>query len=82
MPLLVYANDLRVDFARDSEVSRESREGVLPEAALNNNLADLLHAAGHHEESMKHLRAAVTIFAEIGAEAGELEPQIWKLVEW
>jgi predicted ATPase/DNA-binding SARP family transcriptional activator len=52
------------------------------EAALNNNLADLLHAAGRSGESMDHLRKAVTMFTEIGADAGDLEPEIWKLVEW
>ena len=51
------------------------------EAALHNNLADLLHAAGREEESMTHLRRAVEIFAEIG-ERDELQPEIWKLVEW
>jgi len=51
------------------------------EAALHNNLADLLHAAGREEESMSHLKRAVEIFAEIG-ERDELQPEIWKLVEW
>jgi len=51
------------------------------EAALHNNLADLLHAAGRQEESMAHLKQAVEIFAEIGEE-GELQPEIWKLAEW
>jgi tetratricopeptide (TPR) repeat protein len=51
------------------------------EAALHNNLADLLHTAGREEESMKHLKRAVEIFAEIG-ERDELQPEIWKLVEW
>jgi tetratricopeptide (TPR) repeat protein len=51
------------------------------EAALHNNLADLLHAAGRREESMTHLKRAVEIFAEVGEE-GELQPEIWKLVEW
>jgi tetratricopeptide (TPR) repeat protein len=51
------------------------------EAALHNNLADLLHAAGCSEEAMRHLTQAVTIFAEVGVE-GELQPEIWKLVEW
>jgi DNA-binding SARP family transcriptional activator/Tfp pilus assembly protein PilF len=51
------------------------------EAALHNNLADLLHAAGRQEESMTHLKRAVEIFAEVGEE-GELQPEIWKLVEW
>jgi DNA-binding SARP family transcriptional activator len=51
------------------------------EAALHNNLADLLHAAGRPEEAMHHLKQAVAIFAEVGEE-GELQPEIWKLVEW
>ena len=51
------------------------------EAALHNNLADLMHAAGRQEESMAHLKRAVEIFAEVGEE-GELQPEIWKLVEW
>jgi tetratricopeptide (TPR) repeat protein len=52
------------------------------EAALHNNLADLLHETGHHEEAMAHLKRAVTIFAEIGVESGALQPEIWKLAEW
>jgi predicted ATPase len=52
------------------------------EAALHNNLADLFHAAGQTEAAMTHLKQAVTIFAEIGAEAGAPQPEIWKLVEW
>ena len=52
------------------------------EAALHNNLADLLHAAGRSDEAMAHLKQAVTIFTEIGLEAGTLTPEIWKLVQW
>lgn len=52
------------------------------EAALHNNLADLFHAAGQTEAAMPHLKQAVTIFAEIGAETGAPQPEIWKLVEW
>jgi DNA-binding SARP family transcriptional activator len=51
------------------------------EAALHNNLADLLHAIGREQESMAHLKRAVELFAEIG-ERGELQPEVWKLVEW
>jgi DNA-binding SARP family transcriptional activator/predicted ATPase len=51
------------------------------EAALHNNLADLLRAARRTDESMEHLRAAVAIFSEIGPPS-ELQPEIWKLVEW
>ncbi len=52
------------------------------EAALHNHLADLLHAANRSDEAMAHLKQAVTIFAEIGVEAGTLQPEIWKLSEW
>ncbi len=52
------------------------------EAAVENNLADQLQAAGRHEEAMEHLKHAVSLFAEIGGRPGELEPEIWKLVSW
>jgi tetratricopeptide (TPR) repeat protein len=52
------------------------------QAALENNLADLLHAQGREAESMAHLKRAVSLFAEIGGRPGELEPEVWKLVEW
>jgi tetratricopeptide (TPR) repeat protein len=55
------------------------------EAALQGNMADLLHAAGRADEAMDHLKRAAAAFAEIGAEAGETgepQPEIWKLVEW
>ena len=34
------------------------------------------------EEAMVHLKRAVSIYAEIGVEAGTVRPEIWKLVEW
>jgi len=52
------------------------------QAALENNLADLLHAAGREDEAMTHLTRAVALFADIGGRPGEFEPEIWKLVEW
>ena len=52
------------------------------QAALENNLADLLQAGGRPDEAMTHLKRAVALFAEIGGRPGELEPEIWKLVEW
>jgi tetratricopeptide (TPR) repeat protein len=52
------------------------------EAALHNNLADLLRTSGDIEAAMAHLKTAVVIFAEIGAEAGTPQPEIWKLTEW
>jgi tetratricopeptide (TPR) repeat protein len=52
------------------------------EAALHSHLADLLHATGQAEAAMQHLKQSVTIYAEIGAQAGTLQPEIWKLAEW
>ncbi len=52
------------------------------QAALENNLADLFYAMGRPEDAMDHLKRAVAIFAEIGGRPGELQPEIWKLVEW
>jgi hypothetical protein len=52
------------------------------EAALYNHRADLLHRAGREEEAMASLKAAVTIYAEIGLEAGDWQPEVWKLTEW
>ena len=52
------------------------------EAAVENNLADQLHAADRTEEAMAHLKRAVALFAEVGGRPGELEPEIWKLVAW
>ena len=52
------------------------------EAALHNNLADVLHKAGQSEAAMVHLKRAVTIFAEIGKQAEDWQPEVWKLTEW
>ncbi|MGI8586125.1 MAG: ATP-binding protein [Chloroflexia bacterium] len=52
------------------------------EAALHNNLADLLHSSGRMPEAIAHLKQAVAIYAEIGVEAGDVHPAIWKLAEW
>ncbi len=52
------------------------------EAAVENNLADQLRAAGRSDEAMAHLKRAVALFAEVGGRPGELEPEIWKLVSW
>jgi predicted ATPase len=54
------------------------------EAALHSNLADLLHASGQAEAADRHVKQSVTLYAEIGAEAGalQLQPEIWKLAEW
>jgi DNA-binding SARP family transcriptional activator/tetratricopeptide (TPR) repeat protein len=52
------------------------------EAALRNNLADQLQASGRRSEALAQLKQAVTIFAEIGVDAGQWQPEIWKLAEW
>ena len=52
------------------------------QAALENNLADLLRADGHPDEAMEHLKRAVTIFADVGGQTDELRPEIWQLIEW
>lgn len=52
------------------------------QAALRNNLADLLHAAGQPEAAMAELKEAVRLFADIGEEDSRWQPEVWKLVEW
>jgi hypothetical protein len=52
------------------------------EAALENNLADLHHAAGHAEAAMAHLKRAVAIFADVGADEDARLPEVWQLVSW
>lgn len=51
-------------------------------AALHSNLADLLHQAGEQQQAQQHLTASAELFAAVGVETGEFEPEIWKLVEW
>jgi predicted ATPase/DNA-binding SARP family transcriptional activator len=51
-------------------------------AALHSNLADLFYACGQLQASRLHLTQSVSIYAEIGGQAGEWQPEIWKLVEW
>lgn len=70
-----------IELTREALVLCASMGDRHREAALHNNLADLLHASGRREESMEHLKTAVAIFAEIG-EVGALQPEIWKLYEW
>ena len=52
------------------------------EAALHNHRADILHRAAQDEAAMSSLKQAVAIYAEIGLEAGDWQPEIWKLTEW
>jgi DNA-binding SARP family transcriptional activator len=52
------------------------------QAALENNLADLHHALGDEDAAMTHLKRAVAIFSEVGADEATRLPEIWKLVSW
>jgi DNA-binding SARP family transcriptional activator len=52
------------------------------EAALRNNLADILHRAGRADHAMEQLKLAVTVFAAIGSEGEDVYPGVWSLVEW
>lgn len=49
------------------------------EAAVENHLADLLHAAGRDEDAMPHLLRAVQAFAEVGGDPADPDPGIWML---
>jgi DNA-binding SARP family transcriptional activator len=49
------------------------------EGAVENHLADILHAAGRDDEALAHLRRAVEAFAEIGGDPAEPDPGIWML---
>ena len=60
----------------------ESQGDMHREAALFSNLADLFHEKGDVETAMLYLKKSVSLFAEIGEEAGLTRPEIWKLVEW
>ncbi len=87
-------NNLALAYSAEGEIERamhltEAALGLTSargdrhrQAALHNNLADLLHAAGRSEEALAHVKQAVTIYAEIGVEAGSVQPHIWKLTEW
>jgi tetratricopeptide (TPR) repeat protein len=87
-------NNLSLAFAASGDVARaqelaekalslSAAQGDRPrEAAIHSNLADLLHAAGRSNEAMLHLKQAVAIYAEIGVEAGDVQPAVWRLTEW
>jgi DNA-binding SARP family transcriptional activator/predicted negative regulator of RcsB-dependent stress response len=76
------------DLTRAEELLREAlaqcaAEGDLHhEAALRNNLADVLHRAGHRDAAMEELKLAVSAFATIGREDELAYPGIWSLAEW
>jgi DNA-binding SARP family transcriptional activator/tetratricopeptide (TPR) repeat protein len=49
------------------------------EAAVENHLADMLHAAGRDDDAMVHLRRAVEAFADVGGGPADPDPGIWML---
>lgn len=71
-----------IELTRDALVRCKRQGDRHRQAALENNLADLLHAEGRADEAMIHLKLAVALFAEVGGRLGDLQPEIWKLVEW
>jgi hypothetical protein len=52
------------------------------EAAVENHIADLLHAAGRDDEARPHQRRAVEAFAEVGGDPADPDPGIWALAAW
>lgn len=74
--------DRAIELTREALVLCERQGDRHRQAALENNLADLLRAEGRQDEAMEHLKRAVAIFAEVGGQPGELQPEIWKLIEW
>jgi DNA-binding SARP family transcriptional activator len=52
------------------------------EAALRDLLAQVLHDLDRGEEAMAELKRAVAIFADIGAEGGSVQTEVWRLTEW
>ena len=52
------------------------------EAALRDQLAEVLHGLGRHDEAMGELKRAVAIFADIGVEGGSIQAEVWRLSEW
>ena len=71
-----------IELTREALVQCERQGDRHRQAALENNLADLFHAEGQDVEAMDHLKRAVALFAEVGAGPGDLQPEVWKLVEW
>jgi DNA-binding SARP family transcriptional activator len=52
------------------------------EAAVENHIADLLHAAGRDGEARPHQRRAAEAFAEVGGDPADPDPGIWMLAAW
>jgi tetratricopeptide (TPR) repeat protein len=52
------------------------------EAAVEDHLADLFHAAGRDDEARDHQRRAAAAFAELGGDPTDPDPGIWMLAAW
>ena len=52
------------------------------EAAVENHLGDLLHAAGRDDDARDHQRRAAAAFAELGGDPADPDPGIWMLAAW
>ena len=52
------------------------------EAAVENHIADLLHAGGREDAARQHNRRAVEAFAEVGGDPADPDPGIWMLAAW
>jgi len=76
------------DLVRAEELLRAALEHCAAEgdlhheAAVRNNLADVLHKAGQGDQAMQELKRAVSAFATIGAESENRYPEIWNLAAW
>jgi predicted ATPase len=87
-------NNLARDHAAEGELARaeellyealaqcEAEGDLHHQAALRNNLADVLHRSGARDAAMAELKLAVTAFAAIGGDDELLYPGIWSLAEW
>lgn len=51
-------------------------------AAIHDNLADFLHQAGDEPAALEELKQAAALFADVGINSGELDPEVWLLKQW
>ena len=49
------------------------------EAAVENHIADVLHAAGRDDEAFEHLRRSVEAFSEFDGDPADPDPGVWML---
>lgn len=79
---------LRGEIERALDLTREALEICIQqgdshhEAAIRNNLADLLHSTGDSDGAMEQLKTATAVLARIGDEPAGMLPEVWKLGEW